>query len=807
MAAIVALLSGCLVAGWAPLPAEAQGPGGLLGRMRIGLPPGGGPIFPSKRFHIRPQLAIVQGRAAETVIGLHSGRDRRLLFVVLSDGNARLWDLERGVQLDTASGGDILAGAVRGAGRATEIVAIRRDGASVVLRPDGTQRLLGGAIEELDPAGAPVLSGDGSVMAFRTMDGRWHARKESGARVELPDAAADAFPMFSRDGTTVVYRTGRGATMLAARLLDQGIGLVGWLDGCVRGIPITAGVSAPDGGRWVFGDARGNLCVSTLTGGAGARRLTTLPGPVRTLAMSRDGSEVVAGAADGTVEVWSVGGRNRRVALLKMEAAASYPLVLDSGRKWILTGAGNGTVDIHSFERRKKRTLLARLISTVDGWTVLDREGRFDGSRHGVNAVSWAGDTDAETFPVDAFSESYFEPGLLAKLDDPAPTFLNEDVGDLPEEGYLRPPVVDIDPIDVEVRDGEGRVSVTVRLEAGYPPELLSGTRLYQNGKLVGQATPRAGEAVVRYRVRLSPGENRFRAIGVGPGGVEGRPATAEARIDAVPSPPDMRLVSIGINDYVRPAWELFYARNDAEAIVSALRDQGGRLFEDVRAATLLDSSADRQAIEERIRGKSSSPRDVLVVYFSGHGYALQEEHGWEWYLLPFTREWKDKTASRAEHDEKVRRYGLSSRRLMELLTTTEAQRVLLVLDSCQSGAMVQAFRTLSASGNRVVDDAVAQKALRRIARVGGIHVLAASRAHETATELQLAPHGALTYLVLEGIQGSADGDGDREIRVSEIVDYATAEMPKLARRLVQEPISQKPVGYSRGEDFPLAKL
>ena len=143
----------------------------------------------------------------------------------------------------------------------------------------------------------------------------------------------------------------------------------------------------------------------------------------------------------------------------------------------------------------------------------------------------------------------------------------------------------------------------------------------------------------------------------------------------------------------------------------------------------------------------------------------------------------------------------------MELLTTTEAQRVFLVLDSCQSGAMVQAFRTLSASGNRVVDDAVAQKALRRIARVGGIHVLAASRAHETATELQLAPHGALTYLVLEGIQGSADGDGDREVRVSEIVDYATAEMPKLARRLVQEPISQKPVGYSRGEDFPLAKL
>lgn len=774
--------------------------------MRIGLPPGGPPI-PLKRFHIRPQLTIAHGRAAGTVSGLHSGRDRRHLFVVLGDGTARLWDLERGVQLDATLDDDILAGVVRGAGRAAEVVAVRRDGSSIALRPDGTQRLLGGAIEGFDPTGAPVLSEDGGAMAFRTADRRWHVKKEGGVRTMLPDAAADAFPVFSRDGTTVVYRTGRGATMLAVHLLDRGIGLVGWVDGCVRDTRITAGVFMPDGGRLVFGDARGNLCVSSLTGATGSRRLTKLPGPVRALAMSRDGSEVVAGAADGTVEVWSVAGRGGRVASLKVEATASHPLVLDSGREWILAGAGSGKVDIHSFKQRRKRTLLARLVSTVDGWTVLDREGRFDGSQNGVNAVSWAGKTEEETFPVDAFSESYFEPGLLAKLDEPSPAFLNEDVGDLPGEGYFRPPAVEIDPIDVEGRDGEGRVSVTVRLETGYPHEHLSGVRLYQNGKLVDQAAPRAGETVVRYRVRLSPGENGFRAIGVGPGGIEGRPATAEARIDAAPSPPEMRLVSIGINDYARPAWELFYARNDAEAIVSALRGQSGRLFRDVRAATLLDSSADRQAIEQRIRGRSS-PRDVLVVYFSGHGYALQEEHGWEWYLLPFTHEWKGKAASRAEHDEKIRRHGLSSRRLMELLTATVAQRVFLVLDSCQSGAMVEAFQALSVSGNGAVDDAVAQKALRRIARVGGIHVLAASRAHETATELQLAPHGALTYLVLEGIQqGLADKNDDREIRVSEIVEYATDEMPKLARRLVQEPISQKPVGYSRGEDFPLAKL
>ena len=148
----------------------------------------------------------------------------------------------------------------------------------------------------------------------------------------------------------------------------------------------------------------------------------------------------------------------------------------------------------------------------------------------------------------------------------------------------------------------------------------------------------------------------------------------------------------------------------------------------------------------------------------------------------------------------------------MHLLTHTRAQRVFLVLDACQSGAVAEAFETFASPGRGGgLDDAVAQKSLRRMARVGGIHILAASRAHEDAKELQVVPHGALTYLVIEGIRGAADGAGDQtgdgQVSVREIVDYAAREMPALAHRLVQEPISQIPVGYSRGSDFALAEL
>ena len=85
--------------------------------------------------------------------------------------------------------------------------------------------------------------------------------------------------------------------------------------------------------------------------------------------------------------------------------------------------------------------------------------------------------------------------------------------------------------------------------------------------------------------------------------------------------------------------------------------------------------------------------------------------------------------------------------------------------------------------------------------------MLAASRAHERATELQLEPHGALTYLVLEGVRGEADVNGDGSVTVREVIDYATAEMPNLADKLSQQPISQKPLGYSKGANFTVAGL
>ena len=502
--------------------------------------------------------------------------------------------------------------------------------------------------------------------------------------------------------------------------------------------------------------------------------------------------------------MWSMVPTARLVSTFRVAVARAGPLAIDAARQWVLAGERDGTVGIYSYSGNENVQRLASLICTGDGgWAVVDREGRFDGPQGGVDALSWAGDTAAETLPVDAFSESWFEPGLLAKLDDDVPRFLNDDAANLSEDGYVLPPGVSIDLIDGRAVDGDGRVPVKVRLDQpDYPLEAVLEVRLYHNGKLVPQDRTRdtPGEGVFEYLVRLLPGENVFHAIGVSSGGIEGQPS---AQVAVAGPDPDrdraqMQVISIGINDYVRPTWELSYGRNDARTVAETLRERGNPLFENITAVTLLDSDANATAIKGRIAWETPSARDVLVVYFSGHGVALQEAGNWEWYLLPFTQAWNvggDVTASM------VRQHGVSSRDLMRLLTATQAKRVFLILDSCRSGAVADAL------GKGMFDEAVGQKALRRIARVGGIHVLAASRGNEDAVELVSRPHGALTYLLLEGVRGGADNNSDGQVSVREIVDYVTREMPLLSRRLVAETISQLPVGYSRGVDFALVGL
>ena len=763
------------------------------------------PAIENVRIAIRPILSIIRNRAG-AVTRLYLSANQKLLFAVLDDGTVRLWDLKQGVQLGGTIGDEIVSGVFRDIGTRTEVVGIRRDGGMFSLQTDGSMSSITGRIQDIDSNVVPSISGSNFSVVYRSTAGIWHwKRGTSGLIEQLYDAVREMTPILSEDGKKLIYQTKQGR-FVARESIGSKTRVVEF-DGCSKNnARMTAGVFTPDGSKAVLGDEKGNLCAWRFFDSGKIRKIfirrKAYPGSVHLLSVSRDGKFVAFGGDHSNVLVWSIKTQPRQLASIEIDTDKARSLILDTEREWLFLGNNNGIIGIYSF---REKIRLARLISLKRGWAIIDQKGRFDGSQTGFNALVWVGGTDTETLPIEAFSDSYFEPALLAKLDDSSPNFLSEKIRDLSEDGYYPPPNVSIDSLHRQDINAQGMLSVKIRVSPDYKWD-VDEVRLYHNGKLVSFNRASQNNKLFEYLVRVRPGENVFTAIGIGPQGIESQPASTSVTFD-VPSrrQSEMQVVSVGIQEYGPPTLKLDYSRADAEAVADALQESGKNLFRGVSADTLLDSSASMVAIEKYIVQSSESQEDVLVIFLAGHGYALKEKSGWEWYFLPYTPDWEKggiyermiKNSSSLTNG--IRKYGLPSRKLMDFVTKSEQQRVFLILDSCRSGAIVDTVSDAGAQFN----DSAGKKAFHRIAQIGGIHILAATRADELAAELISVPHGALTYLVLQGMNGDADSDKDGVISVREIVDYATSEMPLLSQRFAED-IRQNAVGYSRGHDFSI---
>ena len=148
------------------------------------------------------------------------------------------------------------------------------------------------------------------------------------------------------------------------------------------------------------------------------------------------------------------------------------------------------------------------------------------------------------------------------------------------------------------------------------------------------------------------------------------------------------------------------------------------------------------------------------------------------------------------------------------------ARRGLILLDTCESGALVAS----RASG---VDAGNSEAALGRLNEATGRPVLTAAAADQAALE-GYQGHGVFTYALLDALV-NGDTNNDGKIELSELTAHIQSLAPKLSRelrggrgpavaqksraaqQLGDAPITsryadyrQKPRLGSRGEDFPL---
>lgn len=233
--------------------------------------------------------------------------------------------------------------------------------------------------------------------------------------------------------------------------------------------------------------------------------------------------------------------------------------------------------------------------------------------------------------------------------------------------------------------------------------------------------------------------------------------AGLRAAFDA-PEKSNLYVLSIGINTYPKlllpgdhdssSAVRLQFAVADAQAVTSAFSTVAVRsTFKDVQTTTLLDSAATVQGIRGALENiiAVSKPEDVVLFYFAGDGFVVNPRHsaGSSRRAAPEFNFVTYDSAGNAE-DASSLTNTLMAHELSGLLLSIQAQRQIVILDTCESSA---AFDS--------IHDALSSDPVFTLSKSGRRFALLGTDG--TAIESKALGHGLLTATLLAAMEGEAD--------------------------------------------------
>ncbi|TAJ08014.1 MAG: hypothetical protein EPO61_11260 [Nitrospirae bacterium] len=222
--------------------------------------------------------------------------------------------------------------------------------------------------------------------------------------------------------------------------------------------------------------------------------------------------------------------------------------------------------------------------------------------------------------------------------------------------------------------------------------------------------------------------------------------------------------VVIGIEQYQQQLPRADFAAHDAQIMGQYLNTTLGYAEEHV--VVLLNDRATKNGVEKYIEGwlpDHVEAGDSVFIYFSGHG-APNARTG-KAYLVPYDGD-----------PAFVEQTGYPLDRLYDKLAALPAKEIVVMLDSCFSGA---GGRSVIGKGMRPMVLSVENPLLAK----GKVVVLAASGGGQVSSTYNQQSHGLLTYFFLKGFQGEADANHDGRIELRELYEYLKPQVERTARR------------------------
>jgi WD40 repeat protein len=314
--------------------------------------------------------------------------------------------------------------------------------------------------------------------------------------------------------------------------------------------------------------------------------------------------------------------------------------------------------------------------------------------------------------------------------------------------------------------------------------------------------------------VPLNPGGNSFRLITETANGaiqsadqadvvIEAKPAAAT--VTAAPAVPDvvLYLVAVGVSQYQIADFRLDNAANDARALGDLLRPPSPPVYDRAEVTTLLDGQATAANIAAALGavGAKARPQDVVVIFFSGHGEAVDGKYFYA--PVDFAARHPEQIDEARHADEArqgaiidtlFREDGFGEAQLLPLLEKIQGN-LLLVLDTCYSATL--------ATGDAVGERARNETIVRSVGHETGRFILAGARTLALDSSGGAAKgadaHGLFTSYLLRGLDGDADLQHVGRINVAELLMFTKTAVREESRKLNLE---QEPFYYFSGSNF-----
>lgn len=561
----------------------------------------------------------------------------------------------------------------------------------------------------------------------------------------------------------------------------------------------------------VFNDRNENLLMATVSRDGSVKIWDYLSGimvgkfytenksAALSVAFHPEKNQLLMGAADRKIYVFDI---DKKEIVQQFKAHNAGVNFLEIHQQTLYSKSIDGEVKIWSLNNNTPLEKMAYYQMTSKDWLISHPDGYFDGTKNAMEQINYV--KGLQSLEVGTFFKKFQYPNLYDAIkrgdfehqnDQGIRQFMDTELPDYEfyfktfQEQWTR--VVN----DSTYQHHSSNISMELRMNDKI--SVIDDVSIYNNGKLTSNYKPNEELAFrgfgkkIALETHLIPGKNHLEVNLTTIDGLSTSPQFLEIYFDTLGGQTELFVLSLGINQYENPNYNLKYAGNDAKSFNKAIESGAKELFHKVYSFHLEDKKVTKQRVHEELEKIKAQmgPEDVFVFYYAGHGMMFNnEDNSSDFYLImsDITNLYGEKKML----DQK----GISAKELLEISKNLPAQKQVFVLDACQSGA---ALKDLAIRGVE------REKTLARLARNTGTFFLTAAQDAEFANEVGALEHGVFTYAILELLEGStALKNNDETISIYELKSYVETRVPELSREHKGSP--QYPTGYSFGNDFPI---